>query len=68
VTVRRLVLLLLALGCVYLFVWVPWRPNRVSFLVFIGFGMIQLAGTYISEADRGTPHFGDHPPLFQIGF
>jgi hypothetical protein len=59
VTVRKFVLLLLALGCLYLFVWLPWRPSRASFLVFLGFGMIQLAATYVSQFNPV-----DIPPLF----
>jgi len=59
VTVRKGVLLFLALACLYWFVWVPWRPSRVSFLVFFGFGMIQLAATYVNEFNPA-----DIPPLF----
>jgi hypothetical protein len=59
VTIRKFVLWLLAFGCLYLFVWVPWRPSRASFLAFFGFGMIQLAGTYVSESNPV-----DIPPLF----
>jgi len=63
VTVRRFVLLLLALGLLYLLVWVPWRPSRATFLIFFGFGMIQLAATYVNEFNPA-----DIPPLFMRSF
>jgi len=33
----------------YFFIWVPWRGSRVDFLLFIGFGMIQVAGFYVQD-------------------
>jgi hypothetical protein len=63
VTVRKGVLLFLAFACLYWFVWIPWRPSRASFLIFFGFGMIQLAATYVSEFNPG-----DIPPLFMSSF
>jgi hypothetical protein len=58
VSVRRFILFLAELCILYFFIWIPWRPNRVLFLLFFGVGMIQIAATYAQE---NNPH---KPALF----
>jgi hypothetical protein len=58
VKVRRFVLFLVAVCIIYFFIWVPWHTNRASFLIFCGFGAIQVAATYVNEFN---PYI---PPLF----
>jgi len=59
VSIRRFVLFLVELCILYVFIWVPWRINRASFLLFFGSGMIQVAATYAQESNPAVT-----PPLF----
>jgi hypothetical protein len=59
VRVRRLILLLVEICILYFFIWVPWRASRASFLLFLGFGMVQVAATYTNEWNPAVV-----PPLF----
>ncbi len=63
VSVRRFVLFLIKLCILYFFIWVPWRTNRASFLLFFGSGMIQVAATYAQEWNPAVI-----PPLFMNSF
>lgn len=49
VSVRRFVMFLLGIGLGYVFIWVPWRSSRVDFLLFYGFGAIQVSAMYTQE-------------------
>jgi len=49
VFVRRSCQNLLMICMAYFFIWVPWRGSRVDLLLFIGFGMIQVAGFYMQD-------------------
>jgi hypothetical protein len=62
VSIRRFVLFLVELCILYFFIWVPWRTNRASFLLFFGSGMIQVAAIYAQEWNPGVT-----PPLFMNG-
>jgi len=56
VFVRRSYQNLLMICMAYFFIWVPWRGSRVDLLLFIGFGMIQVAGFYVQDlADNPMP-------------
>jgi len=55
---------LLMICIAYFFIWVPWRGNRVDFLLFIGFGMIQVAGFYVQDlADNPTARITGPAPF-----
>ncbi len=59
VKVRQFALFVVEVCILYFLIWVPWRTSRASFLVFFGFGMIQVAATYANEFNPGVT-----PPLF----
>ncbi len=67
VSVRRAILFLLVMSIAYFFIWVPWRSSRANFLLFIGFGMIQIAAVYTQDL-RGSVMVWDAPPLFMNPF
>lgn len=54
VRARRFVLFLVEIAMLYFLIWLPWRTSRASFLLFFGFGMIQVSATYISESKSTT--------------
>ena len=54
VRMRRFVLFLVEMSILYFLIWLPWRTSRASFLLFFGFGMIQVSATYISESKSTT--------------
>lgn len=64
---RRAILFLLATSIVYFFIWIPWRTSRSNFLLFLGFGMIQIAAVYTQDL-RGSAMAWDAPPLFMNPF
>jgi hypothetical protein len=49
-TIQNLLMVCMA----YFFIWIPWRGSRAHFLLFIGFGMVQVAGFYVQD-------LGDNP-------
>lgn len=51
----------------YFFIWVPWRSSRANFLLFLGFGMIQIAGVYTQDLHDSVMAW-DAPPLFMNPF
>jgi hypothetical protein len=67
VSVRRAILFLLAMSIAYFFIWVPWRSSPANFLLFLGFGMIQIAAVYTQDL-RGSVMAWDAPPLFMNPF
>lgn len=63
VSVRRAILFLLAMSVAYFFIWVPWRSSRANFLLFLGFGMIQIAAVYTQDL-RESLKAGDAQTLY----
>ena len=67
VSVRGFVLFLLVIGMAYFFIWAPWRSSRANFLLFLGFGMIQIAAVYSQDLHDSVMAL-DAPPLFMNPF
>src|SRR5258708_17702367 len=63
----RTILFLSVISMAYFFIWVPWRSSRVKFLLFYGFGMIQIAAVYTQDLRESVMAF-DAPPLFMNPF